>query len=703
MTEEITMKLKAGKLLFSLLIISLIVQAITAQNGKSGAAKPLVSAPDANRLTKLEILLENLRQELKIPALSSAVVKDQKVIWAKGFGFADLENKIPATEHTAYHLASLTKTFASTIVMQLVQEGKIKLDDPVSKYGITLESEGVIRIKHLLSHTSEGVPGEVYRYNGNRFAELDKVIQKATGKSFAELLITNILDPLGMDETAPNVPPIVHTKSPAGTDAAAETEVKNAVMNLFGGYNSGNVEQIERFLAPQQNNFPLEGGFLTSFVNAAELREAIKAGFKLNFQVYNLEAAVFGNTALTTSIIRGTITRPNAPLRNHGPSRMSIVWNKQDGGWKLVHVHESLLTEGMVLENHQQRFEKVSKLIAQPYALDNQSNISKITYPTHFSTSAGLISTVLDMAKYDIAIDQNRFLSKETQALAFTPFVSTKGEPLPYGLGWFAQNYKGMKMLWHYGYWQANSSFILKIPEKNITFIAMANTDNLSRPTDLGSGDALTSSVGMAFLKTFIFPEQFGEILPEINWKAPNEELKTQVKQTFGKSYADIYTKELNTRVRINQSIGQRNESSRLMKIYGELFLKGLPDDLAGKTALAQIVSVSDDADKTVEFSLSQSSSVRVFAAGEGDNGQMYDYGWIENAETGKPVWEMKSSETIHAGGAPKNRKVDVVITLPAGKYRLRYKSDDSHSFDNWNAMPPDINFWGIALYAKEN
>jgi CubicO group peptidase (beta-lactamase class C family) len=68
--------------------------------------------------------------------------------------------------------------------MQLVQEGKIKLDDPVSKYGVTLESEGIIRVRHLLSHTSEGAPGEAYRYNGNRFAELDKVIQKALGKIF---------------------------------------------------------------------------------------------------------------------------------------------------------------------------------------------------------------------------------------------------------------------------------------------------------------------------------------------------------------------------------------------------------------------------------------------------------------------------------------------------------------------------------------
>lgn len=702
MTEEIMVKFRTGYFLAAILIISLIVQATPAQDSKSSAIKQTVSASDANRLARLETLLENLRQDLKIPALSAAVVIDQKIVWAKGFGFADLENKIPANEHTPYHLASLTKTFASTIVMQLVQEGKVKLDDPVSKYGIMLESEGIIRVRHLLSHTSEGNPGEAYRYNGNRFGELDKVIQKATGKSFAELLITNILDPLGMDETAPNVPPIAHTKSPT-VDTTAETEVKTAAMSLIAAYNSGNADLFKQYLAPQQNSFRGEGGFLAEFVNIEQMRDTFKAGFKINLQVNNLEAAVYGNTALTTFIFGGTVTPPNGAVRIEGPWRASFVWNKQDGAWKLVHAHQSALNTGMILENHQRRFDKVFKMIAQPYALDNQSNIRKISYPTHFSTSAGLISTVLDMAKYDIAIDQNKFLTKEAQQLAFTPFVSTKGEEQPYGLGWFTQNYKGVKMLWHYGYWTANSSFILKIPEKNITFIAMANTDNLSRPTDLGSGDALSSPVGMAFLKTFVFPEFFGASLPEINWKAPNEELKAQIKQISGKSYADIYTKELNSRVRINQSVGQRTESSRLMKIYGELFLKGLPDDLAKKSAVAQIVGVADDADKTVEFNLTQEKQIRIFAAGEGQSGQMYDFGWIENAETGKSVWEMKEPETTHAGGAGKNRKSDTVITLPAGKYKLRYKSDDSHSFDNWNALPPEINFWGIALYAKEN
>src|SRR5262245_16267244 len=256
--------------------------------------------PDSARLARLEQRLEGLRQELKIPALSAALVKDQKVIWAKGFGFADIEKKVPATEHTSYHLASLTKTFASTILMQLVQEGKIKLDDPVSKYGITLESEGVIRVRHLFSHTSEGNPGERYRYNGNRFAELDKVVQKATGKGFAELLIANILDPLEMNETAPNVPPLAKTTSPAGADPNSEIEVKAAMENLLAAFNSGNVEQIEQSLAPQHSSYRGDGGLLTGFADMQQLRDAFRSGFKLNVLIRNLEVAVYGNSAVTT-------------------------------------------------------------------------------------------------------------------------------------------------------------------------------------------------------------------------------------------------------------------------------------------------------------------------------------------------------------------------------------------------------------------
>src|SRR5215210_7270903 len=361
------MKFTAPGLVALILTMAVLGQVLSIRT--TGAQKPDRMEPESARIARLETLLDSLRQELKIPAYSAAIVKNQKVIWAKGFGYADVENKIPATEHTPYHLASLTKTFASTILMQLVQEGKVKLDDPVSKYGILLESDGVIRVRHLLSHTSEGNPGEQYRYNGNRFGELDKVIQGATGKSFGELLIANILDPLGMNETAPNVPRIVSTRSPNNGNgaAAAEAEVKTAVMDIVAGFNSGSVDQIERRLAPQHNRFQGEGGFLTSFIDAAELRGAFKAGFKVKFEINNLETAVYGDSAVATFFVSGTITPPNRAPRTEGPWRTSFFWNKQDGTWKLVHSHQSAMDRAMITEKHQQRFDTVVKTLAQPY------------------------------------------------------------------------------------------------------------------------------------------------------------------------------------------------------------------------------------------------------------------------------------------------------------------------------------------------
>jgi hypothetical protein len=137
------------------------------------------------------------------------------------------------------------------------------------------------------------------------------------------------------------------------------------------------------------------------------------------------------------------------------------------------------------------------------------------------------------------------------------------------------------------------------------------------------------------------------------------------------------------------------------MKTYGELFSKPMPEDLAKMSVVAEIVRVLDNEDKTVTFNLAREEQVRIFSIGEGQGGQMFDYGWIENVDKGTPVWEMQEAKTTHAGGAAKNRKVDEVITLPAGNYKLRYKSDDSHAFDHWNSLPPDINYWGIAIYKK--
>ena len=72
--------------------------------------------------------MARLGEDLKIPGMSAAIVRNQKVIFAEGFGYADLANKIPATPATPYNIASITKTFSAAVLMKLVEQGRLNLD-----------------------------------------------------------------------------------------------------------------------------------------------------------------------------------------------------------------------------------------------------------------------------------------------------------------------------------------------------------------------------------------------------------------------------------------------------------------------------------------------------------------------------------------------------------------------------------------------
>src|SRR6185503_432344 len=93
----------------NILARSLFALAIVAAGGLLAQALPIKKDQDASqdkkRLERLEQRIEELRPLLKIPGMSAAIIKDQKVLWARGFGFADLEKRIPATPDTLFHLA----------------------------------------------------------------------------------------------------------------------------------------------------------------------------------------------------------------------------------------------------------------------------------------------------------------------------------------------------------------------------------------------------------------------------------------------------------------------------------------------------------------------------------------------------------------------------------------------------------------------
>jgi len=119
--------------------------------------------------------------------------------------------------------------------------------------------------------------------------------------------------------------------------------------------------------------------------------------------------------------------------------------------------------------------------VAVPYDWQHKK-LKHITYKYGFGPAAGIMSSVGDLAVYSAAIDEGRFLEAKTWAQVFTPFVTPKGKTIQYGLGWFVKYYKGVKIVWHTGWWKGYSALFLKVPEKDITFIILANSQDLSRP-----------------------------------------------------------------------------------------------------------------------------------------------------------------------------------------------------------------------------
>ena len=141
---------------------------------------------------------------------------------------------------------------------------------------------------------------------------------------------------------------------------------------------------------------------------------------------------------------------------------------------------------------------------AKPYRLDEEGNLVFTRYPEGLKASAGMVSTVLDMAKFDTAMDRNLLVLEESKEVMFTPAISNSGEQLPYGLGWFVQELEDSKLVWHSG-WQpdAYSALFLKVPQKDLTLILLANSDGASASFNLSEGNVLTSPFAVTFLRLF--------------------------------------------------------------------------------------------------------------------------------------------------------------------------------------------------------
>ena len=171
-----------------------------------------------------------------IVGLSVAASRGGRLLFAAGYGLADLENGVPATPATIYHFGSITKPFTAATVVQLVETGKMGLEDELTKFLPSYPVQGHrVTIQHLLHHTSgiknylllprwqEAVrldlthdqlvglfrnepfdfpPGDKFSYTNSGYYLLGLVIEQAAGQSYPEYLKARVFDPLGLAQTA---------------------------------------------------------------------------------------------------------------------------------------------------------------------------------------------------------------------------------------------------------------------------------------------------------------------------------------------------------------------------------------------------------------------------------------------------------------------------------------------------------------------
>lgn len=205
------------------------------------ATLPVTAAAD-----QFDTIRERIRQQLveqSIPSLAVAVARDGRIVWEEGFGWADRERRQPATEHTMYSLASISKPITTTGLMALVRDGKIDLDRPINDYfgkaqlQVHLGDPRKATVRSVANHTAGlsqyvhffyadepyarppmdetilryGVtvtpPGERFEYSNLGYGLLDYVISRASGLSYPEFMRREVFLPLGMTRTSVDIGP----------------------------------------------------------------------------------------------------------------------------------------------------------------------------------------------------------------------------------------------------------------------------------------------------------------------------------------------------------------------------------------------------------------------------------------------------------------------------------------------------------------
>ncbi|HJR59222.1 MAG TPA: serine hydrolase [Vicinamibacterales bacterium] len=265
---------KLSRLLAAPLIAILLSTALSAQSAPP-AAPVQPAALDAAALEKK--VDELLNAHVTVNDFGGAVLlaRGGKPLVAKGYGYANIEWQIPATPQTKFRIGSVTKQFTSMLIMQLREQGKVKIEDSVCVYVTPCpDAWKPVTVHHLLTHTSgiptytaipswretnmvpktveqmvaifrdlplQWTPGEKYAYNNSGYFLLGVVIEQATGKKYEQALQEMILTPLGLKDTGYDWPGTIIPRRAAGYEGRGPARRNASALDMQQPYSAGSL------------------------------------------------------------------------------------------------------------------------------------------------------------------------------------------------------------------------------------------------------------------------------------------------------------------------------------------------------------------------------------------------------------------------------------------------------------------------------
>ena len=338
------MRLKAKPLLPLAMSLLLIVFASTSTAQSTSPAltpvvkvEPVSIANDPDVLAAARLFSAWMDGQIAyrgLPGIAVGVVSDQQLVWSQGYGFADIKGKIPMTAATKFRIASHSKLFNATAVMQLREDGKLRLDDPVSKYLPWFkakpagEDDGVITIEQLLTHSS-GLPREAsdhwssdtfptreelkrlfadrkaafppatrVKYSNLAVSVAGMLVEEVSGQSWADYVGKNIFKPLGMNDSSvdQNVAGLAvgyGRRLPDGSRAVMSF-IDARGMGAATGITS-NVEDMAKFVSAQFRKGPrggaqiLSSGSLREMHRVRSMEENWSSGYGIGFGVSRIK------------------------------------------------------------------------------------------------------------------------------------------------------------------------------------------------------------------------------------------------------------------------------------------------------------------------------------------------------------------------------------------------------------------------------